>query len=416
MNAPTRTGSFRTLLLIAFGLLAAALLAPAAANAATKVGELYTQSNDPIDNHLISLSRFTDGTLAPDQDVSTGGTGAGSFAFGCAGPGGAGGPPACPITDTQGSVALTVGGGLVFVTNAGSDTISSFRVSPTRGLSLVQQIDSDGVRPSSLTIHGNELYVLNEDSANIVGFEFTTSGKLTEIPNSSQDLITAPGTPDPSPPLPPGITGPVPAEVGFSHTGSTLVVTERATGIIDTFPVKHGVAQPAIANTSAAPTPFGFTFDAFNHLLVTDAGDGMTNGFTSAYSLSSASKLSTLTAAESTGGVAPCWIVVTPDSRFAYVTNTVTKSIAEYSVSSAGRLRLLGIVPIEDTEGGPAQFPTDIAISRDGRYVYTIVPSVFDGDISFIEGFKVSPLTGKLTFLTETEQNLPIGISGLAAQ
>jgi 6-phosphogluconolactonase (cycloisomerase 2 family) len=415
MNAPTRTSSFRTLSLTACALLGAALLTPAAASAATKVGELYTQSNDLVDNQLISFSRFSDGTLAPDQSVSTGGQGLGSLAFGCAGPGGSGGPPACPITDTQGSVAITAAGGLVFVTNGGSDTISSFRVSPTRGLSLVQQIDSGGDRPSSLTIHGNVLYVLDEDSGNIDGFKFTTSGKMTEIPGSNQDLITAPGTPDPSPPLPPGITGAVPAEVGFSHTGSTLVVTERATGLIDTFPVKNGVAQPATGQPSAAPTPFGFTFDAFNHLLVTDAGDGMTDGFTSSYSLSSGGTLTTLDAAESTDGVAPCWIVVTPDSRFAYVTNTVTKSIAEYSVAASGRLRLLGIVPIEDTEAGMAQFPTDIAISRDGRYVYTIVPSVFDTDNSFIEGFKVG-VTGKLTFLTETDQNLPIGISGLAAR
>jgi 6-phosphogluconolactonase len=415
MNAPLRTSSFRALSLIAFTLLASALVAPAAANAATKVGELYTQSNDTTDNQLISFSRYADGTLAPDQSVSTGGVGEGSLAFGCAGPGGAGGPPACPITDSQGSVAITAAGGLVFVTNAGSDSISSFRVSPTRGLSFVAQIDSGGDFPQSLTIHGNLLYVLNEHSGNIDGFEFTTAGKMKEIPGSNVGLVTDPSAPAPSPPLPPGITGAVAAEVGFNQTGSVLIVTERATGLIDTFPVKHGVAQAPTGRPSAAPTPFGFTYDAFNHLLVTDAGDGMTPGFTSDYAVASSGALTTLTAAESTGGVAPCWIVVTPDSRFAYVTNTVTKTIAEYSNSPSGRLRLLGVVPIEDTEAGMAQFPTDIAISRDGRYVYAIVPSVFDTDNSFIEGFKVG-LTGKLTFLTETEQNLPIGLSGLAAR
>ena len=107
--------------------------------------------------------------------------------------------------------------------------------------------------------------------------------------------------------------------------------------------------------------------------------------------------------------------MVTPDQRFAYVTNTIDKTIAEYSNSPSGRIRLLGTVPIAGAGSGMAQFPTDIAISRDGRYVYTIVPSVFAGNTSFIEGFKVSPLTGKLTFVTATDQNLPIGISGLAA-
>jgi 6-phosphogluconolactonase (cycloisomerase 2 family) len=106
---------------------------------------------------------------------------------------------------------------------------------------------------------------------------------------------------------------------------------------------------------------------------------------------------------------------VTPDSRFAYVTNTVTKTIAEYRIASNGRLTLLGTVPIEDTEAGMAQFPTDIGISRDGRFVYAIIPSVFDTDNSFIEGFRVGP-TGRLTFLTETPQDLPIGISGIAVR
>ncbi len=403
MNPPRRTGSFRTLLLLAFGLLAAALLAPAAANAATKVGELYTQSNDPTDNMLLAFDRFTDGTIAPAGSFSTGGSGEGSWAPGCS-------PhpfsDTCAITDSQGSVATTVAGGTVFVANAGSNTISSFRVSPTRGPSFVAQIPSGGDFPQSLTIHGNELYVLNEHSNNIVGFKFTSSGRMTKIPGSSQNLVTTASVESP---------GAVGAEVGFSLTGSTLVVTERATSLIDTFPVKHGVAQPPIANTSAEPTPFGFTFDAFNHLLVTDAGDGSADGFTSVYGLTLSHTLTTLDPGESTGGRAPCWIVVTPDQRFAYVTNTIDKTIAEYSNSPSGRIRLLGTVSIAGAGSGMAQFPTDIAISRDGRYVYTIVPSVFAGNTSFIEGFKVSPLTGKLTFVTATDQNLPIGISGLTA-
>ncbi|MCA1682972.1 MAG: beta-propeller fold lactonase family protein [Actinobacteria bacterium] len=415
MTAPTRTASLRRLTLVGSALISVALLTPSAASAAANVGAVYTQSNDPVNNQVIAFDRNSSGLLTEAQRISTGGKGEGSLAFGCAGPGGIGGPPACPITDSQGSVAITLAGGLVFVTNAGSDTISSFRVSPTRGLTLVGQISSGGDFPQSLTLHGRYLYVLNEHSGNIDGFKFTTSGKMTEIPGSSQALVTPPNQPDPSPPLPPNIKGAVAAEVGFDHTGSSLAVTERATGLIDIFPVKHGRAGPPVGHPSAAPTPFGFTYDHFNHLLVTDAGDGMTNGFTSSYVETSAGGLKTLDPAESTDGVAPCWIVVTPDNRFAYVTNTVTKTIAEYGVSSTGQLTLLGIVPIENTENGPAQFPTDIAISRDGRFVYTIVPSVFDGNISFIAAFRVG-FDGQLTFLTETPQNLPIGISGLAAR
>ena len=394
MQGVTGGTRFARLAATAVTLLGAVLAIPAAASAATKVGAMYTQSNDPVDNQLIAFNRFSDGTLAEAQRVSTRGFGAPSVA--CPAPLGI---SPCPITESQGSVAVTVGGGLVFVTNAGSDDISSFRVT-AEGLEFVQLISSGGDYPESLTIHGRDLYVLDMVSGNIDGFEFTTHGVMTEIPGSNRGLVT------------PGVGG-LAAQIGFDHVGSTLTVSEHKTNLIDTFVIKHDVPGPAISNSSARTTPFGFDYDAYNHLVISDATGGVGNGLTSTYSTSDG-VLSPLDAGLTTDGTAPCWVLITPDSRFVYVSNKISQTIAEYSIDSRGTLRLLGTVPIVGTDAPfPEQLPTDKAISRDGRFLYAIVPDIYGGDTSFIEAWRVG-VTGRLTFLSDTRRDLPVGLSGLA--
>ncbi|MGI8800995.1 MAG: lactonase family protein [Solirubrobacteraceae bacterium] len=384
-------------------LAAAALLIPSAAGAApAKVGNVYTETNDPGGNQIVAFDRFSDGTLAESQRVATGGVGEPAAACSMT-------PPfdVCPITDSQGAVNINPTGTLLFAVNAGSDTISSFRISPTRGLTLVQTINSGGDYPSSLTQDGNVLYVLNEETGNIDGFTFSSSGTMTEIPGSNQSLAT------------PGPGGAA-AQVGFDRLGRYLVVTERATSRIDTFKVTNGVAGPATSTVTPADatTPFGFAFDGLRHLVVSDALSEQTGAATT-YNESLNGTLTPIDT-ESTNGGAPCWVVVTPDSKFAFITNTTTKSIARFALGTNGSLKLLGTTPILHTPDGPSLFPTDEALSSDGRFLYVLVPSVFGGVIgtgantSRIDEYSVGS-TGDLTFVGSTPENMGPGVSGLAA-
>jgi 6-phosphogluconolactonase len=397
MPMSSRNRAVRRAPLIAAALASVALLAPSAASAAkTKVGAVYTETNDLVTNQVIAFARYSDGTIAETQRIDTGGFGALNPVNCDLGPA----PPTCPLADSSGAVETSAAGGLVFAVNLGSNTISSFRVSAA-GLTLVDQVDSDGLLPQSLTVHGNTLYVLNQNSGNIAGFEFTTKGRLTEIPGSNQPLAT------------PGPDGQA-AQVGFDHSGATLTVTERATDLIDTFVVRHGVAGPAIAHPSGVPgvQPFGFAYDSIGHL-VTSAVLSITDGFTISYKETLGGGLTEIVS-RSTGGGAPCWVAITADNRFAYVTNTGTQSVARFALGTDGSLRLLGVTAIGNIPPGPpANLPTDELVSRDGRFLYVLLPGVLGGDVGRIDAFRIG-LTGGLSFIASTPATLSAGVSGLA--
>jgi 6-phosphogluconolactonase len=408
MEASKRSRSARrraAILAPAVAVAAAALLAPSVAGAqvSVKVGSMYTQTNGNP-NRVVAFDRFSDGTLSQAQSVLTGGIGEPATA--CNQPAPAD-PSNCPITDSQGSVAINPTGTLVFATNAGDDSLSSFAASATGGLHLVSHVKTGGFYPQSVTTHGNVLYVLNQESGTIAGFHFTSAGVLTPIAGSVQHLAT------------PTSHGNA-AEVSFDRTGRTLTVTERDANLIDVFPVTDGVAGPGVANPSVANGPFGFAYDALGHLVVSDALSQQT-GATSTYQQTSGLGLAPIDT-EDSGGGAPCWVVIPPDNKFAYVSNTTTKSIARYALGTDGSLTLLGTTPISNVPPppgpgiAPVQFPTDEALSRDGRFFYVIVPSVFGPPISRVDAFAVNSVTGDLTFLSSTPQTLAPGLSGLAGR
>ena len=76
----------------------------------------YTQTNTP-DNAVVMFTRKADGTIVQREAVKTGGKGLAAVP-----------PLGFSTVDSAGSVNLTPDGGLLFVVNAGDNTISSFRV------------------------------------------------------------------------------------------------------------------------------------------------------------------------------------------------------------------------------------------------------------------------------------------------
>ncbi len=425
-----RTAAQRARLFGALAAIAALLLLPAGALAHAKThhrthhdgdgghgnaapAAVYTATNDPTGNAVIVYQRNASGAITQTGSVSTGGTGIASeppFGF--------------PIVDSAGSLNLTPDGRLLFVVNAGDNSVSSFQITSS-GAKLVSHVPSGGTLPISVTTHGNVLYAVNEESSNIAGWWFSPSGQLTRIPGSSQSLSTAfPTT--------------VAAQIGFSPDGRQLVVTERglpaANGGIDTFPVNWaGVAGPAVGHLAPTPNPFGFAFDGPKNLLVTDAGFVETpsgtqpnpfdpaqfTGSTDSFSLHPSGAL-VFKGSFPSGGRAACWVVISKDGRYAFVTNTLggpagspsgvftgTDAVSTYAISPHGRLTLLG-----ETAAGQG-FPGEEAISSDGRYLYMLEPFIMGGP-SHIDVYKIGP-GGSLTHVQATPNDLPNGVSGLGA-
>jgi 6-phosphogluconolactonase len=368
--------------------------------ASAVVGAVYSQTNDVSSNSVVVFDRLANGQLVPRGQVATGGRGGLEDQHGCG--------PNCPFLDTQGEVTLTRDERLLFVVNAGSDTVSSFRVTP-HGLKLADQVSASGDFPYSVTTQKHLLYVLNEKSLSIAGFRFTGSGKMRPIEGSVRSL---------SPGAQPGANGP--RQIQFDRTGRTLAVTVLQPAVIDTFAVSHkGIPGQARANPSTSPLPFGFDFDPRNRLVVSQVHDlnGTPTGDTATYDLGGSGALTPIDT-EGSNGFAPCWLDISSDGRFVYVVNTGAgtpsgATVSVYTLSPSGDLELIQVTPnIEIAPGVEELAMTDNALSRDDRYLYVAVPGIFQP--SRIDIYQAGG-DGKLTFIGATALNLAPGLSGLAA-
>jgi 6-phosphogluconolactonase (cycloisomerase 2 family) len=347
---------------------------------AWNTGAVYTMDNDTKGNHILAYHRAANGALSR----------AGAFATGGAGTGGGLG--------NQGGVILSPNGPWLFACNAGSDEISVFLVTP-HGLRLTHKVSSQGRRPVSLTLHRHLLYVLNAggaagDKDHISGFLFFL-GRLYPLPNSTHPL-SADNT--------------APAQLEFSKGGDFLVVTEKATQNIDVFTLDDdGRVDSGKSFTAAAPTPFGFAFSPRGHLIVSEAVGGMPDAsVVSSYDLSDDGDLSAISPAVPTTETAACWIVITRNSRFAYTSNTGSGTISGYALSRDGELTLLNGDGITGKTGAGSG-PTDMALSRDSRFLFSLNSG--NGTIS---AFRINS-KGALTAIPGLS-GIPAGANGLAAR
>ena len=118
-----------SLLFAAFILAAGAI--PLSARVDTP-GAVYVITNAMTGNAVIAYGRSADGSLSPLGTFETGGLGTGAG------------------LGSQGAVIVSDDHRLLFAVNAGSNSISSFRVRPD-GLELADRIGSGGVMPTSVT-------------------------------------------------------------------------------------------------------------------------------------------------------------------------------------------------------------------------------------------------------------------------
>jgi 6-phosphogluconolactonase len=350
-----------------------------------RTGGVFAATNQPSGNTIAAFYRSPSGALTPAGMFATGGMGAG------------GGTD--PLR-AQGSLILggTQGGdeqdgkGLLFVVNAGSNEISVLAIGD-HALTLVDKVPSGGVRPVSLTLHDDLLYVLHAGTGTINGFEVSHNGHLTPIPQSMR-TITGGSAADPS-------------EVSFSPDGHLLVVTGKTLNNIDTYVVQHETPTGPLANHSAGLTPFGFEFDRDSHLLVSEAMGGVPgNGSASSYDVSHSGVLTVVSPSVHDTQSTPCWLVITRNGKFAYVTNTNSSDISSYSVGSHGELTLLNAIAATTD---PASNPVDMALTRGSRFLYAL------NDITgTIDGFRVLA-DGSLTPVASTS-GLPPNSQGIAAR
>jgi 6-phosphogluconolactonase (cycloisomerase 2 family) len=346
---------------------------PAVAQGADEPGAVYVLSNRSA-NSVLVYARAANGTLSFSGDFLTGGTGAGTGVD--------------PL-GSQGSIVVGRGNQFLFAVNAGSNDISAFAVDE-RGLQLrlLDRRPSGGTMPVSVAVHGNLVYVVN-GSGSLQGFIFdAVSGHLSAIPGSSQSL--------------PGGASAGPGQIGISPDGAVLIVTEKNTNQIDTWLINsQGVAVNGTAISSGAGTvPFGFAFVQPSVSFITEAGLSAL----ASYQVNDDGTLDLVTDAVPDDGKANCWVVVTKNGRYAYVSNTGSGNISSYTISRDGSVSLLATAAAASLTA-----PIDSALSENSHFLF-----IREGATGTLAGFRVES-DGSLT-PAGTVGGVPAGAQGLAAR
>lgn len=383
--------------------------------AAWAQGAVYAMTNALGQNQIVVWSRAENGTLTPLQTINTAGGGSGTQ---------------LDSTDSYGSQGSLLVDQLhhrLFAVNAESlstnvvgasvDTghdcqigsISSFSIAANGSLAFVEKIASGGLYPDSLTLHGDQLYVLNAGgpglvpacniSPNITGFRVRDNAEVTSIPGSTRSIDPGPlnGTGTflncdpggfPTAQFDCGLNPPAfprsPAQIGFTPDGSALVVTVKGTNAIYVFPFDHkddfeeqeneghgndGPGTPAIwkAPGPTQPTYFGFSFDSAGHLLVTEPFGTTTKipfapaGAVSSFAIGRRGTLQPISIDVADAQGLACWIALDPiTNRYAYISNNGSGTISSYSIGMSGGLKL-----VNASAGTGASRPNDMAVAQD---------------------------------------------------
>lgn len=342
---------------------------------------VFVMSNNADRNQVIAFEQLNDGTFVERSRYDTHGRGSGGVND--------------PL-ESQGSLNLSADHSILFAVNAGSGSITVFRVSGGT-LYFADKEPSGGSQPVATAQWQNLVYVLNSGGAgSVVGFRLDGSGRLHQIENSTAFLSA-------------NATGG--SSISISPDGQTIAVVERLSNNIDTFHINSdGTLAPVVVNPSPGAGAFSGRFAPDGKLLVSETGlAGAVDGSAiSSYSVLPNGALSAINQSVSTEGDANCWNAISPDGSHVYVSNAGSSNIAGFTIGKGGALTPIGATIVGSNPSGSTNL--DITISGDGKFLYSL-----NGEVGTIGVFAVRS-DGTLEELNEI-QGLPkaAGFNGIAA-
>ena len=348
--------------------------ASAAANASTNgtPGAVYAMTNERDGNRIFVYDRHADGTLAAPRPFDTGGSGSG-------------------LIDQSGNSLVLAGGNFessqqnvggstqfLFTVNTGSNSVTSFRLKS--GDPVIADVEGGLDHPISVTYSKHRLFVLNAGAQScqgsnptITGFTVAGDGELTPIPGSTREV---PGGPES------GCT-----MISFNPRGDVIVVTEKLADLIISYRVtREGIPSAPLVNNTTGVDPFAFSFTRQGQLITAENYNSLGGGV-STYDVPDSGVLVPISPSVLNGRSDSCWVVITNNEKYFYVSNAVSGDVTSYTLDNDGNIALLD--PIAG-DVGPMAF--DEALSGDSKYLYvrsvtlgTIVAFAIQQDGSLIK-------------------------------
>ncbi|MEV0905432.1 lactonase family protein [Streptomyces hokutonensis] len=343
---------------------------------------VFVQGDELAGNTIHVFKRAQDGTLSA----------AGSYATG-----GKGGDQVDAPTDSlasQGSLVYDDRSRLLLAVNAGSNTVTSFRV---EGQKLTDRhvVGSGGDFPASITVSGGIAYVMNAGGAGSVqGFRLTAAG-----PVPLSDAHRSLGLDNKKVPL----FSSSPGQVAFTPGGRELVVTTKSANTVEVFPVARDgrPARRAVVNDSAGAVPFAISFDKAGRMLVAEAKDSTV----STYKVRADGTLRVVQKSLPNGQDTLCWLERAGD--FFYGGNTGNSTVTGYRTDRHGKLALTNDVGVATPPSAKSQGVIDLAVTKDQKFLY-----VQNATSGTVDGFRIGR-NGSLTKVGTTTGLPPFAESGM---
>ncbi|MES2151795.1 MAG: beta-propeller fold lactonase family protein [Pseudomonadota bacterium] len=318
---------------------------PAPAPLPPLANQLYAETNETA-NMVVHMARNADGSISVKNRAATGGTGLNGLKPGTA-------ALAPNSLGSQNSVIVSADKTLLFAVNGGDSSVSVFAIDQSSGdLTLKKSTRLLGSTPSSLAYRNGFLYVMFQSGANQIGaYTVQADGALAQLSLQNLPLSNA-----------------APTQVVVSPDANFVVVSAgTASNVVVSYPMnKDGSLGSPVSNSAGVNTPFAGAFASPAVYLSSDiAGRAL-----AAYTLSNAGVLNLIGSVVS-GEAAPCWLVITPDGRFAYVGNGAG-SISSFAVGAGGALSLLNAKAAVEPGvlAGVNSVSGDSWISADGKFLY----------------------------------------------
>jgi 6-phosphogluconolactonase (cycloisomerase 2 family) len=411
-------------------------------------GAVYAGTDDGQKNGLVAYGRKPDGTLAYIGQYLSGGAG------GRLNTGG----PIDPLISAHS--VLNVDNRFVLQVNAGSNTVSSFRVNKDFSLTLVSVVPSGGFGPDTIAEHDSVIYVANVDSdgvytgpqdqvGDIDAFELNReTGHLREIPGSKRQLL---GRPSDLAVAPTGRS----LMVSLYNAGSTAISDSAAAAELESFNiVRPGFLTPfpvsAIISTQRnndqnrnLPGAIGIAIrESGGHevVVVTESREWLANGQPAPLSQFQTGSISTFelnnfgllrpisldvpTSSQITTGpmntsTSSCWISFDKDGQTFWVISASSSIISSFRFNEDGSVeeidsRAATGVPVNPDAANPAAGATgfvDVAETGESDFLYDLESGTGKVDV-----YRIASADSPLTLLQQMSTGLPPtgGVMGIA--
>jgi 6-phosphogluconolactonase (cycloisomerase 2 family) len=158
-------------------------------------------------------------------------------------------------------------------------------------------------------------------------------------------------------------------QLAFDRTGNVLFVEEQQADIISSYTRNaNGTLTGPTPQQTTGNGPFGLNFTERNQLVTTENfGGAPGQGGLATYSVNvSTGALTALSPSVPNGQSDTCWVVITPDGKYAFTSSFGDDGgISSYRVSPEGGLELLNTEAATVGAGS-----SDVALSGDSRYLY----------------------------------------------